>query len=249
MPDLNQDQISVAGVAAMIDHTALKPETREADIRKLCDEARHYQFASVCVNPTWVALAAEVLAGSGVKVCTVIGFPLGATLTVVKGYETQAAIAAGADEVDMVINVGWLKGGNTKGVQHDIAAVVDAAKTAQTSRSTPVLVKVIIETVLLNDEEKRTACTLAKAAGADFVKTSTGFSGGGATVADIALIRATVGDEMGVKASGGVRTAADALALIAAGATRLGASAGVQIIQGLREEAAPTPSQDGGGTY
>jgi deoxyribose-phosphate aldolase len=234
----------------MIDHTALKPETGEAAIRKLCAEAKEYQFASVCINPTWVPLATELLAGSPVKVCTVIGFPLGATLTAVKAYETTEVITAGAEEVDMVINIGWLKDSRHDDVQSDIAAVVAAARRTSetTGRQRPVVVKVIIETALLTDEEKRKACELAMAAGADFVKTSTGFSSSGATIEDIALMRAVVGNALGVKAAGGIRSAADAQAMIAAGATRLGASAGVQILK----DAAATPgesSKTAGGTY
>ncbi|MEZ4832810.1 MAG: deoxyribose-phosphate aldolase [Caldilineaceae bacterium] len=201
-----------------------KPETDEAAIRKLCAEASEYGFASVC-QPHLGGLCAELLAGSSSKVCTVIGFPLGATLTSVKAFETAEAIAAGAQEVDMVINVGKLKDGRDGEVRHDIAAVVNAARAADPN----VLVKVIIETVLLTDDEKRRASQLVKEAGADFVKTSTGFAGGGATVEDVALMRSVVGESMGVKAAGGIRTAADAQAMLIAGATRLGASAGVQI--------------------
>lgn len=229
-------------LASMIDHTLLKPDARAEQIRHLCAEARQYGFASVCLNPTWVSLAAALLAGTEVKVCTVVGFPLGATLPEVKAYETQAAIAAGADEVDMVLNIGRLKDGEDQAVEEDIRAVVQAARQARPDD--PVIVKVILETVLLTDEEKQRACRLAQAAGADFVKTSTGFSGGGATPEDVALMRQVVGDRMGVKAAGGVRTAEDALAMIAAGANRIGASAGVAIVEGARRAlAASTGSQ------
>ena len=212
-------------LARVIDHTALKPDTPRAAIETLCDEARQYGFASVCVNPTWVPLCAERLSGSDVDVCTVIGFPLGATLSEVKAFEAKTAIARGATEVDMVINVGALKSGDLDTVQKDIRAVVDACPE-------DVICKVIIETCLLSDDEKRTACEIAEKAGADFVKTSTGFAGGGATVEDIRLMRSVVGDRLGVKASGGVRTTAGAMAMIEAGATRIGASAGVTIVSG-----------------
>jgi deoxyribose-phosphate aldolase len=249
MSEQTHPPIPAAEVASTIDHTALKPETGEAAIRKLCAEAKAYGFASVCINPTWVPLAAEILAGSGVKVCTVIGFPLGATLTAVKAFETAESIRAGAQEVDMVINIGWLKDGRHADVQADIAAVVEAAqRTAQEHGLSPVVVKVILETALLTDEEKRKACALVAAADADFVKTSTGFSSGGATVEDVALMREVVGADMGVKAAGGIRTAADALAMLTAGATRLGASAGVQIMQNLAGSAGAIP-KDAGGTY
>lgn len=242
--------IDAQALAATIDHTALKPDTGEAAIRRLCDEATAYGFASVCIQPTWVPLAAELLHGSTVRVCTVIGFPLGATLTSVKAFETGEAIQAGAEEVDMVINIGWLKDGRDADVQADIAAVVTAARDAaeNAGRQTPVVVKVIIETALLNNEEKRRACALAAAAGADFVKTSTGFSGGGATVEDVALMREVVGDALGVKASGGIRNATDAQAMIAAGATRLGASAGVQIVKDLAGTDSGS-TKDAGGAY
>ena len=207
-----------------IDHTALKPDTSQAQIEQLLAEAKEYDFMSVCVNPTWVAFAAETLKGSSVKVCTVIGFPLGANTPEVKAFETKDAVANGADEVDMVINIGALKSGNLALVEEDIRAVVEA--------SGPALTKVIIETCLLTDEEKVVACQLAQKAGADFVKTSTGFSTGGATVADVALMRQTVGPDMGVKASGGARSYEDAVAFIEAGATRIGASSGVAIMKG-----------------
>lgn len=210
-------------IAKMIDHTVLKPQTTEADVRKLCAEAAEYGFASVCVNPCWVSLCAELLQDTPVDVCTVIGFPLGANTPAVKAFEAAEAIAQGATEVDMVLNVGAMKDGNHALVLEDIAAVVEAAKGKA-------LVKVILETCLLNDEEKRAACRLAKEAGADYVKTSTGFSTGGATVEDIALMRTEVGADMGVKASGGIRDYAAAKAMVQAGASRIGASAGVQIV-------------------
>ena len=216
--------------AKMIDHTLLKTDARKVDLDKLLNEAKVHHFASVCVSPIWVSYAAEQLRGSGVKTCTVIGFPQGATPSVVKAFETSRAIEDGAEEVDMVIPVGRLKDQDYDYVRADIAAVVAAAKGKA-------LTKVIIETCLLTDEEKRTACRLAKEAGADFVKTSTGFSAGGATVADVRLMRETVGTEMGVKASGGVRSRADAEAMVAAGATRLGTSSGVQIVAGEKEDA------------
>ena len=213
-------------IARMIDHTMLKADAVQADIAKLVEEAKQYQFASVCVNPTWVAYCAEQLAGTEVKVCTVIGFPLGASTTAVKALETQDAIANGATEVDMVINIGELKAGNDDFVQKDIEAVVKAA-------SGKALVKVIIETCLLTDEQKIRACELAVKAGADFVKTSTGFSTGGATREDVALMRKTVGQQTGVKASGGVRSLEDVNNMIEAGATRIGASSGVSIMNGI----------------
>ena len=238
---------SLEDVAARIDHTALKPATTEAEIRHLCLEAMNYHFASVCVNPTWVALAAELLADSPVRTCTVIGFPLGATLSAVKAYETAASIATGAQEVDMVINIGLLKDAHYDEVRQDIRGVVKAARSAG-GRSRPVVVKVIIETALLTEFEKRMACILAAEAGADFVKTSTGFSGGGATVEDFRLMRQVVGPQMGVKASGGIRNAEAALALLEAGATRLGVSAGVTIIQELSGAQTNQPVT-AGGTY
>ncbi len=210
-------------IAKMIDHTVLKAQATEADVRKLCAEAAEYGFASVCVNPCWVSLCAELLQDTQVKVCTVIGFPLGANTSAVKAFEAAAAIMQGATEVDMVLNVGAMKDGKYDLVRDDIAAVVEAAKGKA-------LVKVILETCLLTDEEKRMACRLAKEAGADYVKTSTGFSTGGATVEDIALMRAEVGPQMGVKASGGIRDYAAAQAMVQAGASRIGASAGVQIV-------------------
>jgi len=213
-------------IAQMIDHTVLKADTTAKQIEVLCQEAAEYKFASVCVNPTWVKKCAELLKDSEVKVCTVIGFPLGANTPEVKAFETAQAIQDGAEEVDMVINIGALKDGNNELVERDIKAVVDAAKGKA-------LTKVIIETCLLTEEEKVRACELAVKAGADYVKTSTGFSTGGATKEDIALMRKTVGPEIGVKASGGVRNAEDAEVMIAAGATRIGASAGIAIVKGL----------------
>lgn len=207
-----------------IDHTLLKPDATPAQVEKLCAEAREYQFASVCVNPYYVSLAAKLLAGSNVKVCTVIGFPLGMNDTCIKAAEAAQAVADGADELDMVINIGVHKSGNIAFTEADIKAVVEAGQGK--------LVKVIIETGLLTDKEKVSACQAAMRAGADYVKTCTGFSGGAATVHDIALMRATVGPDMGVKASGGVRDYATAVALIEAGATRIGASAGIAIASG-----------------
>lgn len=213
-------------VAGLIDHTLLKADATKEQIKVLCEEAREYNFASVCVNPTWVKYASELLEGSEVKVCTVIGFPLGATTPETKAFETKDAIANGAHEVDMVINIGALKDKDDELVERDIRAVV----VASTGKA---LSKVIIETSLLTDEEKVRACELAVKAGADYVKTSTGFSTGGATVEDIALMRKTVGPNIGVKASGGVRNTSDAQNVIEAGATRIGASAGVSIVKGL----------------
>lgn len=222
--------------ASLIDHTLLKPEASEADIRKLCDEAAKFGFASVCVNPAWVKKASQFLKGSGVPVCTVIGFPLGATLPDVKAYEARRAIFNGASEVDMVINVGALKSGDVCAVEDDIRAVAEAA------HENAVLCKVIIETALLTDEEKVKACRASKNAGADFVKTSTGFSKGGATVEDIALMRRTVGSSLGVKASGGVKGIDDARAMFEAGATRIGASVGVKIAQEAGGEKVTAPA-------
>ena len=207
-----------------IDHTLLKPDASQEQIMNLIEEATEHDFASVCVNPTWVAFAAQALKGTDVKVCTVIGFPLGANTPEVKAFEAEDAIQNGADEIDMVINIGALKSQDYELVEKDIRAVVEAAKGT--------LVKVIIETCLLTDDEKVKACQIAQKAGADFVKTSTGFSTGGATVADVALLRKTVGPNMGVKASGGARSYEDALAFIKAGATRIGASSGVAIMEG-----------------
>src|SRR5213080_5203132 len=219
-----------SGVASMIDHTLLKPDATRQQIEELCREAAQFKFATVCVNPTWVATCARLLAGSGVGVCSVVGFPLGATTADVKGYETQRAIFDGAREIDMVINVGALKSGDLRGVERDIEAVTAPC------RECGALSKVIIEAALLTDDEKITACTIAKAAGADYVKTSTGFGPGGATAADVALMRRVVGEDMGVKAAGGVRDLDALKAMIAAGATRVGASAGVKIVQQARGE-------------
>ena len=207
-----------------IDHTLLKPDASQEQIETLIEEAKKYDFASVCVNPTWVNFAAQALKATDVKVCTVISFPLGANTPELKAFETSDAIQNGANEIDMVINIGALKSRNFDLVERDIRAVVEAAKGT--------LVKVIIETCLLTDDEKVKACQIAQKAGADFVKTSTGFSTGGATVEDVALMRKTVGPDMGVKASGGARSYEDALAFIKAGATRIGASSGVAIMEG-----------------
>jgi len=213
-------------IASMIDHTILKPEATPDDITKLCEEAKKYKFASVCVNPSFVALCHELLKDSDVKVCTVIGFPLGATTTEVKKFEAEQAMAQGANEVDMVINVGRLKAGDYDYVYNDIFQVV------QTAKKKRVISKVILETALLKDEEKIKACLLVKKAGADFVKTSTGFSKGGATVGDVALMKYVVGAGVGVKAAGGIRTREEAEAMVASGADRIGASASVKIILG-----------------
>jgi deoxyribose-phosphate aldolase len=223
-------------VATLIDHTLLKPEATLAEIETLCREAREFTFATVCVNPTWVATAARLLRSSAVGVCSVVGFPLGATTADVKQYETRRVIFDGATEVDMVINIGALKSGDVRTVERDIEAVASAC------RDCGVLSKVIIEAALLTDEEKVTACTLAKAAGADYVKTSTGFAKTGATVEDVALMRRVVGPDMGVKAAGGVRDYAGLKAMQAAGATRVGASAGVKIVQESRGKATSTAS-------
>ena len=213
-----------SALASMIDHTLLKPDAKQSEFEKLCEEAGKFKFASVCVNPGWVKFCKDRLKNSGVMVCTVVGFPLGATSSSAKACETVQAIADGADEIDMVINIGALKSGNIRLVEDDIRDVVRAAGGHT--------VKVILETSLLTDEEKVTACRLSKNAGAHFVKTSTGFSGGGATAADIAMMRKTVGPDMGVKASGGVRDLETAKTMIAAGATRIGASASVSIVSG-----------------
>lgn len=210
--------------ASYIDHTLLKPEATEEQIKKICAEAKEYGFASVCVNPTWVSLAAEELKGASSKVCTVIGFPLGASTSATKAFETKDAITRGADEIDMVINIGALKSKQYDVVENDIKAVVAAANGT--------LVKVIIETCLLTDDEKVKACELSVSAGADFVKTSTGFSTAGAKAEDVALMRKIVGPNIGVKASGGVRSLEDLESMVAAGATRIGASSGVKIING-----------------
>lgn len=216
-------------LAKSIDHTLLKPVASKDDVIKLCQEAKEYGFASVCINPSFVPQAAEQLKGSDVLVCTVIGFPLGCTTTAAKVAETVDAVQKGAKEVDMVINIGALKDGRTEFVLDDIKAVVEAAQSVDSEAIT----KVIIETCYLTREEKILACELAKKAGAHFVKTSTGFGSGGATVEDIALMRETVGPKMGVKASGGIRNAQNALAMLEAGASRIGASAGIAIVQAL----------------
>jgi deoxyribose-phosphate aldolase len=225
--------------ASLIDHTLLKPEASESDIKKLCNEAIQFGFASVCVNPTWVRKASEFLRGSNIPVCTVIGFPLGATLPDVKAFEARRVIFNGAGEVDMVINIGALKSGDDCAVEDDIRAVAGAA------HENGVLCKVIIETALLTDEEKVRACLASKNAGADFVKTSTGFSKGGATVEDVALMRRVVGSNLGVKASGGVKGIEDARKMFEAGATRIGASVGVKIAQ----EASGVKSNITAGSY
>ncbi|EHJ51769.1 deoxyribose-phosphate aldolase [Streptococcus macacae] len=209
-----------------IDHTLLKPESNQDQIDKLIQEAKKYDFASVCVNPAWVSYAVQALEKTDVKVCTVIGFPLGATTSAVKAFETQDAISHGADEVDMVVNIGQVKTGRFDFVEEDIRAVVNASGRK--------IVKVILETCLLTDEEKVKVCQAAVAAGADFVKTSTGFSTAGATIADVKLMRQTVGPDFGVKAAGGTRTLADVQAFIEAGATRIGTSAGVAIMEGKK---------------
>jgi deoxyribose-phosphate aldolase len=227
--------------ARLIDHTLLRPEATSAEIRVLCEEARRWGFASVCVNPYWVPLANQELIGSPVKVCTVVGFPLGASSTAGKVAETESSILAGADEIDMVMNIGELRGGNLDAVRDDIEAVV------LTAHARGPIVKVILETSLLTDEQKIAACRLAKSAGADFVKTSTGFSSGGATVHDVALMRQTVGAGMGVKASGGIRTLSDLRAMVEAGATRIGASASVKIMEAAASNAdEPQPAARSG---
>ena len=219
--------ISRQQLASYMDHTLLKPEATAADIDRVVEEARQFGTASVCVNPCWVSRDSKGLEGSGVATCTVIGFPLGATTTAAKVAEAREAVDTGANEVDMVINIGRLKAGEDDAVRGDIAAVADAAHEGGA------MLKVIIETCLLTDEEKARACVLSKEAGADFVKTSTGFSTGGAAAGDVRLMRETVGAGMGVKASGGIRTLADAMAMIDAGASRLGVSAAVSILEEL----------------
>jgi deoxyribose-phosphate aldolase len=222
--------LKASELATYIDHTLLKPQATEDQIKQLCQEAKQYGFASVCVNPVYVSLANTLLMGSDVKVCTVVGFPLGASLTSVKLFEAEQALVDGAREIDMVIAIGILKTENYFWVEKDIRKIVEACQKDQA------IVKVIIETCLLTDEEKVKACNIAKAAGADFVKTSTGFLGEGATVADVKLMRETVGDSMGVKASGGIRSYEDAIAMIDAGASRIGASSGIKIVTGAPEE-------------
>lgn len=222
-------EYSAASLAKYVDHTLLKPDASEDQVRKVCDEAKKYHFASVCVNPSYIKFVAQQLEGSGVAPCVVIGFPLGATTPELKANEASGVIAMGAKEVDMVVNIGAIKSGDWNLVKRDIEAVVVAAK----GRA---LVKVIIETCLLTDEEKVKVCTISKTVGADYVKTSTGFSKGGATVEDVRLMRQTVGPNMGVKASGGVRDYESAVAMIKAGATRLGTSSGAKIAAGSSEK-------------
>ncbi len=217
------------GLARLIDHTLLKPDAARADIERLCREAAQFCFASVCVNPSWVPVCCELLRGSGVRVCSVVGFPFGTHLPEVKAFEARRAVEQGAEEVDMVIDIGALKSKDYARVEQDIRGVVQAV-----GKNT--IVKVILETALLTREEKIMGASLAKAAGADYVKTSTGFGGGGATVEDVRLLRETVGPEIGVKASGGIRTQEDVEAMVAAGATRIGASAGVRIVRGEAAE-------------
>jgi deoxyribose-phosphate aldolase len=224
-------RLSGRDLARYIDHTVLKPEAIEAQIVQLCAEAQRFHFMAVCVNPVWVKRCVSLLAGTNTRVATVVGFPLGATLPEVKAYEAQQLTAAGAREIDMVINIGALKGGDQALVARDIAAVVQAAHAGGA------ITKVIIEAALLDDEEKKTVCRLACEAGAEFVKTSTGFSIGGATAHDVALMREVVGPNVGVKAAGGIKTYADALTMIAAGANRLGASASVKIMQEAEQAA------------
>ena len=217
-------------LAKMIDHTILKADATQSDIEKLCDEAKKYNFASVCVNPYWVPLASDLLKNSTVKVCTVIGFPLGATSSESKAYETEIAILQGADEVDMVINVGAMKNNKTDIVEKDILSVVNSARKTGKSQNKNIIVKVILETCYLTKDEIKNACICAKNAGADFVKTSTGFGTGGATVEDVSLMKETVGETMQVKASGGIRDYETAIKMIEAGATRLGTSSGISIV-------------------
>jgi deoxyribose-phosphate aldolase len=219
---------SRASVAALIDHTLLRPEATASEIRKICAEACQYGFASVCVNPYWTPLVTTEIAGSQVKTCAVIGFPLGANATFVKVAETVEAVRCGAREIDMVLNIGELRGGNHEDVLRDIREVVEAAHQGGA------IVKVILETALLTDEQKIAACRLAKDAGAEFVKTSTGFGPAGASVSDVALMRRVVGAGMGVKASGGIRTLADLQKMVKAGATRIGSSSSVKIIEEIK---------------
>jgi deoxyribose-phosphate aldolase len=218
-----ENELSPAAIARYIDHTLLSPDAEKMQIQKLCGEARRFGFAAVCVNPCYIGLIAQLLAGSAVKPCTVVGFPLGALTPQMKAGETHACVALGAKEIDMVANIGAIKSGDWALVQEDIFAVVKAAKESA-------IVKVIIETCLLTDDEKRKVCITAKEAGAHFVKTSTGFSTGGATVYDVKLMSAAVGADMGVKASGGIKCFSDAAAIIEAGATRIGTSAGIKIV-------------------
>ncbi|BCW39787.1 MULTISPECIES: deoxyribose-phosphate aldolase [Paenarthrobacter] len=223
---MSNEAVAPANIASYIDHTLLKPEASEADILKVCAEAVEYRFKSVCVNPVWVKTVTKALKGSGVLTCSVIGFPLGATPTDVKVFEARGAVLDGANEIDMVINMASARANDKGALVDDIRAV------AETVHAGEAILKVIIETSMLNDEQKVIACEAAAEAGADFVKTSTGFNGGGATVEDVALMRKTVGPGLGVKASGGVRSLADAQAMIAAGATRIGASSGIAIVKG-----------------
>jgi deoxyribose-phosphate aldolase len=223
----NKSPATAADLARYIDHTLLRPDATPADIDRLCDEARRFGFAAVCVNPVWVQRAAQNLQGSDIAVASVVGFPLGANTTEIKVLEARRALQDGAREIDMVINVGALKAGDHEFVRREIAQISDAC------HEVGALNKVIIETALLTDEEKVVVCQLARSAGADFVKTSTGFGPGGATVHDVALMRQTVGPEMGIKAAGGIKTAEQARAMIAAGATRIGASASIQIVTGV----------------
>ncbi len=224
------DKLKDINIAGKIDHTLLKPDATPNEISELCEEARKYSFASVCVNPGYVSLCSQLLVGTSVKVCTVIGFPLGSNTTEVKKFEAEQALQNGATEVDMVINVGQLKARNYDYVENDVRQVVNTAKAKNA------ICKVILETALLTDEEKVKACLICKKTGADFVKTSTGFSKGGATVGDVALMKYVVGKEMGVKASGGIRSKEDAEAMIASGADRIGASASVKIVSGEKSE-------------
>ena len=217
-------------LAKMIDHTILKANATQSDIEKLCDEAKKYNFASVCVNPYWIPLASDLLKNSTVKVCTVIGFPLGATSSESKAYETEIAILQGADEVDMVINVGAMKNNKTDIVENDILAVVNSARKTGKTQNKNIIVKVILETCYLTKDEIKKSCICAKNAGADFVKTSTGFGTGGTTVEDVELMKETVGSSMEVKASGGIRDYETAIKMIEAGATRLGTSSGIGIV-------------------
>ena len=223
---MSNEAVAPANIASYIDHTLLKPEASEADVLKVCAEAIEYRFKSVCVNPVWVKTVTKALKGSGVLTCSVIGFPLGATPSDVKSFEARGAVLDGADEIDMVINMASARANDKGALVDDIRAV------AETVHAGEAILKVIIETSMLDDEQKVIACQAAVEAGADFVKTSTGFNGGGATVEDVALMRKTVGPDLGVKASGGVRSLADAQAMIAAGATRIGASSGIAIVKG-----------------
>ena len=228
--------LSVQGLAARIDHTQLRPEATDADIEAVCKEAREHQFASACIAPSFVPLASELLGETGVAVCTVIGFPHGANQPETKAFEAEQAIQDGAVELDMVLNIGALRSGAIADVEHDIASVVNVAQQVRSTGSR-ILVKVILETALLTDAQKAVACVAAQRAGADFVKTSTGFADGGATLRDVALMRQVVGDSMGMKASGGVRTASDVQAMLAHGATRIGASGSVGIVTGAEASA------------